>query len=444
MSFPSPVVSLLLGALLAPPSPRAPLQDELAAAGDLALQRLRATAQTIRGEVENLRGRRFKEPVRVELADRKTFLDHTRERLARSAGPDRLLHEQHLAHLLGLIPGDMDLEDVTMDVLGEQVGGFYDPHTGTFYVMDSVDQELVRVIMAHEFTHALDDQYHDLDGIAEQVAENSDASLALHAVVEGSGMELMFQWASQHLTAEELNRVVRTQAELPNAAVASAPPFVWKPIVAIYHQGQSFLRRQSRISALGGPANTWDIERAFTDPPRSTEQILHPVKYWDSTRADEPREVTCDVSGLPEGWRVLREDTLGELYAALLTTPFEEREGMNVSPLGILGLRFTNDAASGWGGDRYALLERGEGLLLCLETVWDTIKDAEEFAQTLRELVPDIEAAKSRMSGHEPESAGFRVRLADGDRVIVTSWSALSAATVDAAVEALAFTEQED
>ena len=130
------------------------------------------------------------------------------------------------------------------------MGGFYDPRTATFYIMDTIQPELARVIIAHEFTHALDDQYHDLEGTAEALAGNSDALLAHSAVVEGSGMELMLQWAAEYLTPSQLAEMVQAQAELPTDAVAGSPPFVWKPLVAIYYQGQAFLRHQARISPL--------------------------------------------------------------------------------------------------------------------------------------------------------------------------------------------------
>jgi hypothetical protein len=322
------------------------------------------------------------------------------------------------------------------------VGGFYDPHTDTFYIMDSVQPELARVIIAHEFTHALDDQYHDLDGTAADLAGNSDALLAHSAVVEGSGMELMLQWSAKHLTASQLAEMVQAQAELPTDAVAGSAPFVWKPLVAIYYQGQAFLRHQARISPLSEPARMIDVDRALSNPPRSTEQVLHPVKYWNPDNVDEPREVGAQFGPLPEGWTVAREDTFGELYSALLTTPFTARAGMNVSLVGFIGLRFTNEAATGWGGDRYALLHKGEGSLLHMSTRWDSIKDAQEFARALQDLQPGIRASKALDASSQPETSGLRVEHAGGDEVVITSWMGLSEEEVQSALDAITFSER--
>jgi len=397
------------------------------------LDALRATAEEIRSEIEQLRGLTFKQPVRVELADRDTFLDYTRARLEASVGRDQIELDGEVAMLLGLIPGDQDLYELTMKVLMEQVGGFYDPHTATFYIMDSVQPELARVIIAHEFTHALDDQHHDLEGTADSLSGNSDALLAHSAVVEGSGMELMLQWSAKHLTASELTEMVQAQAELPTDAVADSAPFVWKPLVAIYYQGQAFLRHQARISPLSQPARMSDLDRALSEPPRSTEQVLHPVKYWNPDHVDEPRDVDIELGPLPEGWSVAREDTFGELYSALLTTPFADRGGMNVSLVGFIGLRFTNEAATGWGGDRYVLLHKGEGTLFHMSTRWDSIKDAQEFARALQELQPGIVSGIS----------GLRVEHAGGDEVVITSWVGLSEADVQSALKAITFSERD-
>lgn len=418
-------------------------QDPPVAAAAWDLARLRSEAETIRADIAELRGRPFKQTVEVRLADRDRFLEYVRTRGLALHGEDRVQQDEEIARLLGLIPGDMDLEQVIAEVLTEQVGGFYDPRSKTFYVMPTLAGELARVTIAHEFTHALDDQYHDLDGTVERLAHNTDAVLAHDAVVEGSGMELMAQWVQEHLDAEEFQRLVEAQSELPTAAVSEAPPVVWKPLVTIYYQGQAFLRRQARVRPNGRLARPSDVERAFRDPPRSTEQVLHPVKYWEDDLRDEPRRVVCDAGGLPRGWSVLREDTFGELYAALLTTPFEERLGMKVSLIGILGLRFTNDAASGWGGDRYVLLAKGDGRVLHLDSRWDSIKDAEEFAAAVEALQPEIEDAKSRASGYDAATSGVTVELFQGDGVRVTSWMAVDAEEAARAAAAVRFTEEE-
>lgn len=391
-------------------------------------ERLRAVALDIQDEIEELRGLEFERPVRVELADREAFLAHAREMLEAEGGEERVEREEEVARLLGLIPGDLDLLELSTEVLVEQVGGFYDPRSETFHVMASVPADLARIVIAHEFTHALDDQHYDLDGTAEALSGDADAALAYHAVVEGSGMEMMVEWARHHLDAEALRGVMRAQAELPSDAIGRAPPLVWKPLVALYVQGRAFLRRQRRANSLGSAARIGDIDRALASPPRSTEQVIHPVKYWSAENRDEPRELRLELLDLPPSVTLEHENTLGELQAAMVTTPFEERSGLDVSLVAQLDLQFTNEAATGWGGDRYALLAADGGHLLVWSTRWDTPTDADEFAAALDGLTEGIEAEKSATPDHDPARSGVHVRRLEGDAVRVISWRGMERA----------------
>lgn len=389
------------------------------------LERLREVSATIQDQIAALRGHEFETPVKVQMADKESFLAYAQAKLEADGGKQRMLREEEVAKLLGLLPGDADLLAITTDVLLEQVGGFYDAHTDTFYVMDSVQPDMARIVIAHEFTHALDDQYYDLDGTEQALFGNADALMAYHAVVEGCGMELMIEWARLHMDGPARLRLARAQADLPSDAVSHAPPVIWKPLVSLYYQGQAFLRREKRASPFGEPARLGDLDRAFLEPPRSTEQVIHPLKYWSPDHRDEPRELLL-VAGLPEGAAVRHENTLGELYAAMVTTPFEERGGLDVSVSGLLALSFTNDAASGWGGDRYALIAKGQGRLLVWSTRWDSVEDADEFAACLSDLSAEIEAAKASALGFDSSMSGLRLERVGSDGVRVTSWTGLS------------------
>ena len=124
-----------------------------------------------------------------------------------------------------------------------------------------------------------------------------------------------------------------------------------------------------------------DIDAAWANPPRSSEQILHPEKYWDRKRRDEPKSVTIPnpSSQLPGSWKragggVLGELTLGSMVGA--KTP-------EAADLASGGGSWTNAAASGWGGDRFELWTNGAAAVVLLATVWDTEKDAVEFAAAL-------------------------------------------------------------
>jgi hypothetical protein len=283
--------------------------------------------------------------------------------------------------------------------------------------MESFGGDLAKIILSHELTHALDDQYFDLDANLKKLSQDSDAEFAYSAVVEGSGTSAMYQWTFRHL--KDLDRKALLEAgNVGSQGLEDAPAFLWVPLIAVYLRGEGFLVRTPGMNIAMKAAEMEDIRQAFEHPPRSAEQILHPEKYWDEKAIDEPRAVAIDPSKLAAGWKVLGEDTLGELYLALVTTPPEARPKFDPkNPLSVLGIKFTNKAAEGWGGDRVLLLEKGDARALWLVTVWDTPEDAVEFG----------DAASAVFKSDEGAVIHHRVDRKEGsDVVVVVTYSGVA------------------
>ncbi len=352
------------------------------AASELDQAELESLTETIRAEIEALRGERFPRAVRVSVADRESFLAYAKKRMDKMTTPEEFAAQEMSAKLLGLIPAEMDYLATLFDLLEEQVGGFYDPETESFFLMAGFGGDLARVILAHELTHALDDQLYDIDGTLERRADNADATFAYHAVVEGSGTAVMNKWTISKL-AELDQGEVRKAGNMGQEALSKAPPFLWKPLIGSYLKGASFLARTK--SVLKGQMTMPELEdfrRAFQDPPRSSEQILHPEKYWDSERKDEPVPVGFEAGAWSDDVTVLHEDTLGEMGMALLTQDLGDRAGL-VNPLATMKMKYTHAPSEGWGGDRYQLLQVGQGRVLVTKSVWDSETDAREFRGSL-------------------------------------------------------------
>ena len=401
-------------------------------------ERVEREAALIRRDIEELRGKRFRTAVEIRLTDREGFAEAHRRRLERSLPPEDLAADEMAAKLLGMIPGDADLLDITMELYRAQSGGFYDPSSDTFYMLEGFAGGVARLVMARELAHALDDQYFDIDGTESVLRESTDAMLAHHAVVEGSGQSVMTRWMLRNLDELDLNEILTAQATLGPDAGGEVPPFVWKPLLAANTRGESFLRRTNVLSLVTGSARVQDIDHAFAEVPRSTEQILHPVKYWKERRVDEPRAIDCDTSRLPAGWTVLSVDTLGELYFGIMTLPFEERSGLEATtPFELMTLDYTNDAAQGWGGDRMVLASRDGGYLLRLVSRWDTPADAREFHAALCDLAPQVRDGLGTIDGFEGAAHGFEIELGESDEVRVASWVGLERDVVAEALVAL-------
>ena len=341
---------------------------------------LEELTEQIKGEVEDLRGLQFERPVRVAVTDRDGFLAYAKKRIEKTTSTEEIAAQELVAKLTGMLPPDYDLLGETLKVLEEQVGGFYDPSENAFFLMDSFGGDLARVILAHELTHALDDQHYDIDGTLEKRKGDSDGQFAFSAVVEGSGTAVMNAWVMERIA--ELDPKALTEASgMSMDEIAKAPPFVWRPLLASYLCGAAFLHRtDSVMKGQMGQPDADDFDRAFEEPPLSSEQILHPAKYWEAGERDAPVSVRIVAQALPAGWSSVHEDTLGELGLALVTQPLDERSGMDQAAM--LG-GYTSDAAEGWGGDRCVLLARGEARVLVALSVWDTEEDAAEFREVL-------------------------------------------------------------
>ena len=113
------------------------------------------------------------------------------------------------------------------------------------------------------------------------------------------------------------------------------------------------------------------MDAAYSNPPASTEQIIHPEKYG----VDYPAEVALSLSEdvLGDGWSVLERGVMGELF---FRSMLEGEVGSAAS---------ADEAAAGWGGDAYALLESPNmGDALASASVWDSLEDAADMAIALR------------------------------------------------------------
>jgi hypothetical protein len=209
------------------------------------------------------------------------------------------------------------------------------------------------MILAHELTHALEDQRFGL----ESTPATDDRSLARSALYEGSATALMYAYVGEHFSAEE------TLGGLLSSAfedTGDLPPFIQAQVLFAYVGGEAFVRQ---LIQRGG----WDlVDTAYkVRKPSSTEQILHPEAYFE---ADEPEPVRLRVA-LP-GWKRTLSGTWGELQTREL-------------------LGGSSRAAAGWGGDRYELWRRGDDAALVMRWRWDTPRDVREFEARLREMLGD-------------------------------------------------------
>jgi hypothetical protein len=165
-----------------------------------------------------------------------------------------------------------------------------------------------------------------------------------------------------------------------------------------YTAGRTFVER---LLELGG--GDWEVVDAAMRfrPPASTEQVIHPDAYVE---VEQPvrSSVAGPVAALGPGWTALHRGTMGEWLTGRL--------------LARAGGTGAADAAAGWGGDRYALLARGDEHALVLRWRWDTRRDERQFAAALREWgdegLPD--STRAGPDGWRTPGGAAALRVRDG------------------------------
>jgi len=346
----------------------------------------RRIVDEVTDEVQALRGLEFKRSVPVRVIDDAGAKHKLLERLRRFGYEERLRVQQAGYALLGLIPRASDLLELLLVALEEQAGGFYDPEDGIFYLLSDMPPQAASMLVVHELTHALEDQHYDLDARLEPDLDNEDRLFATGAVHEGSATLVMMAFSARSLRSGALapadfHAMAETEAAR-GVVFGKLPPVLQRQILGPYVLGVHFLARGELFDwAEGLPQER--LAQVFLEGPVSSEQILHPERYWDDR--DAPRLVTLGGAGerLGKRWQRVGEGCLGELTLGVLVgapTPSLEQ----VAAMQVTAAAWTNDAAAGWGGDRWELWSRSDGRqVLLLSTVWDTVVDAEQFAAAL-------------------------------------------------------------
>lgn len=333
----------------------------------------------IRSAVEQIRGLQPTAAVEPVTIDETQLRANLEAEFDSTYTPQQLEDTEDLLATLGLIPKGSSLRTLTLDLQAGQVAGYYSPEKDQLFVVNRTGKigPVDEATYAHEFTHQLQDQHFDLDKLGLDATDQSDRSLGRLALVEGDAVSAQSSWMTANLNAQELGELLAASLD-PAAleALNNAPAYLRETAIFPYQDGLGFV---SQLILDGGYPT---VDAAFTNPPDSTEQVLHPDKY---VHREQPIKVSI-ASGVPEtlgsGWSAVGQDTLGELVLRIWLT-----EG-GVLPVG------ARTATAGWGGDRVALY-RGPGgaTAMLVRSEWDTAADAAEFAAAARtavaKLIPD-------------------------------------------------------
>jgi hypothetical protein len=272
-----------------------------------------------------------------------------------------LADAQAAYRLFGLLPDSVDLLRTMIDLLTEQVAGYYDADSSALYIPTDIDPAQARLVISHELVHALQGQYIDLDSLTQQHQHN-DRRAAAQAILEGQATlaQILILMPEQKVESlpnfwEQRNVIGTQQAQM--AVFSQAPLWLRERLIFPYLAGGEFMRRFQHAHPGKQPFGSL--------MPTSTEQILHVDRY---EAGDRPTELAF-IAPAPDTIRY--EDDLGEFETQLLLKQLLGDEAQAVQ------------LATGWDGDRYEVLGAAADALVWY-TVWDDAAVADRFAQGLK------------------------------------------------------------
>ena len=311
-------------------------------------------------KIEKAVGIPFKTPPKVERRSKDDVRNFLTKKFNESMPASEISGIERTYRRFGLISDTLQLRPFMLELLTEQVVGYYDPATKVLYVVDGADPTMVGVTVTHELVHALQDQYLNLDSI-QKVTGDNDRQVAAQAVIEGQATfeQVKVMLGSSNLSAklpggwDRVRDMIREgQSAMP--VFSSAPMIIQETLIFPYLSGAEFMRRFDETRPGKVP---------FDSMPTSTEQILHGESYFE--RLDPPTRVTLPELG--GGATSVYSNNLGEFETRLFL--FQHLQDQNGAIRG----------AAGWDGDRFVLFDTKGGDGLAWVTVWDSKIDAGEF-----------------------------------------------------------------
>ena len=304
-------------------------------------------ADEVLAEMSKILSLPIKEPLKRSVRSREEIRDFLVRQMRGDKDDAKRYADQKALEALGLIPNGYPLDQKLLALLTEQIAGLYDPKQREFFIADWTQPAEQRMIMAHELTHALQDQYFHVEKWEEEVKANDDAQLARESVLEGSATIAMVDYllrktgkTTRDLTDFDPSTLIGDVNDSPE--LAQAPLVVQDEITFPYIPGAGFV--QEALKRWNG----WpDLHRLFENPPASTQQILHPDLYF---RGVMPAHVDLEpvTKAVPRGWKKLDENVLGEFALKEILKQF-------------IGKEQAERLAPSWAGDRYAIYQRESG-----------------------------------------------------------------------------------
>lgn len=361
-------------------------------------------------------------PIKKEVKRRLTSRDEVVAYLTKHMKDEdvkRLQRSELVLKKFGLLPKDYDLEKLMVSLLREQIAGYYNPKTKTVNLLDWVPMEEQAGVMAHELTHALQDQTINLDKFMKkgdkdlgemkkdptpQDIENDEIDDAREAVVEGQAEAVMLDYELAPLgrsVADSADLVENMESQMASGTDDStvfkdAPIFLRESLTFPYNYGLKFV-----IKLLLTEGKQKAFEGALENPPHTTRQIMQPETYISGE--------TIPPMAVPEFKKDFKDyskfdvGAMGEFDVAVLVEQYADK-------------KTSERLYPEWrGGYYYAAKPKGDPsapLGLLYVSRWSNAGKAAEFAalyaDSLKQRYKEVREVRGRTDDQNREEAGAR------------------------------------
>jgi hypothetical protein len=383
---------LLFGLVHLPYSPEGVLNHEISSGVALAQpqggsETLLSTADSVFEEMSHITGLPIRSPLKKEIVSRADVQKYLTENLREEYTPKELHVQEATLKAFGLVGAGFDLGKFLITFYTEQAAGFYDPRRKTMCIADWVGADMQGLVLAHELTHALQDQNFDMDKFIHADRGDDDVTNARQAVVEGYATAAMMQRtlgdtdiSGLPSLAALMENVVHLQME-QFPAFSSAPYFFRFQALFPYTSGLGFMQ-------AGLKQGGWkSLNQVFANPPATTKEIFEPQFYFEHRTLPQIALRAPEALSMVPHLEKLDENIMGQMgYYSLLGQFLSEEETRSVS--------------SGWLADRYILYEDtgSHHYTLVGRTRWSAPEKAVAFCRDYRTILarnyPDLTVEK--------------------------------------------------
>jgi len=337
----------------------------------------------IAAQLTQISGMKLRHPVPCDFITKEQINQFLKKRIKETSSPDEVRAEELTLKKFGLIPQDFDLAKNEVDLLTEQAAAFYDYDRKKLFITDSTASDSQTPVLAHELSHALADQNYNLARFIKQGRKSDDGSTARLAVMEGQATWMMSEYLARQAgtSLQDSATLAATMAQMAagdeggdgNKSDGEFPVFDKEPLylkltlVFPYTKGMSFQQAvlmRDRQQGFG---------EVFLKPPVSTQQILHPDKYFVHLKPADP---PLPVVHLPHGYKGLVGGELGELEQSIMLEQY-------------VGKSRAANLAPHWRGCNFELQENKNAgrVVLLYATEWDSDESAAQYFAAYREMM---------------------------------------------------------